>query len=51
MSQLLNLGYFKIARSISRKLVEPDLRKLSWKKGGLGVRIATLHYETARKMG
>ena len=51
VSELLNLGYFEITKSISRKLVEPGMRRLSLKKGGLGVRITTLHCEMTRKKG
>ena len=46
---LSNLGYFELTVSISTKLVEPGQRQISWKKGGLEVRIITVHCEMARK--
>ena len=48
VAHYLHLGHLKTPKQISRKLVGPGLRNLSWKKGGLAVSIATLHWELAR---
>ena len=51
VAQYLNLGHLETAKQISRKLVGPGLRNLSWKKGGLAVSKTTVHWELARNKG
>ena len=41
--QLLNLALWRQQNEISRKLVDPGQRNLSWKKGGLAGSKARVH--------
>ena len=51
LGQLLNLVYHEILKPISRKYLEYGKRNFSWKKGGLGVSMTTVHCEISQKEG